>query len=650
MILARMAFLTNTFVKSAFLFFFLLTAVWLKAQTDTTRSNQSKNDTIKGAGNSSAYKNNSSFFNDGLHTNFDEKKDSTVLFRANALEGKWKEYYCSKRSDTTLEQLHNYYTMGVLGNIGLPTFQLMPEEKASPSFFKWMSLNNRNDLLTTQQPVYYKPQGKVYTKLFASMGQKQEQVFKIVHSQNIRNVNISLAFNRYSCFGFYNLQKTISDNLLFSSHGQTKKGGAGYQFYFLYNKLKYQLNGGFDTSKVNFEKNINVDKKLFPTLLSAAKQNIRTSEVNLSGFIRLAKGAGSSEHKLAYEVNYQGHYWLYADGLADTSYYSHTNYYVTNTGSHDSVSVKILSNAEYYRFESNVFLLYAGYKNEFAHYNQVYTDTMVMNHIVDAGMRFNKGAHSASAWGQFSIAGFNSGNYKAGLKYRWQPGMNLFLRAKGDLFCEKPSFMNTSYYGAHQVWTNTFTNILTQNATVELGSNQYNFIVGLFAQQQSGMVYFDTLALPVQKKGGVALLRAFAAKDLKMGPVHLLASVNWQQTSDASVMRIPQLYAFGQLYYENRLFKKNLWLRVGFQSTYISSFKANAYMPSINQFYLQDSRSYGNYYFVDFFVNARIERFTLFLAATHLNQGLSGSGYILCPNYAMPDRSLKAGLSWLFND
>jgi hypothetical protein len=144
--------------------------------------------------------------------------------------------------------------------------------------------------------------------------------------------------------------------------------------------------------------------------------------------------------------------------------------------------------------------------------------------------------------------------------------------------------------------------------------------------------------------------RLFVQKDLKLGHIHFNNTINYQTTQNTDIIRLPQYYTFHQLYYEGKLFKKALWLQFGVQARYVSAFKANAFMPATDQFYLQDQKEYGNYVFVDVFLNAQIDRFRFFLLASHINQGLSGANYMLCPTYAMPDRSLKAGLCWMFFD
>lgn len=584
--------------------------------------------------------------------------DTTLLFQSTPDEQRFSIQNSTKPIDSTLDNLHNYYQMGVLGNIGLPSYSLIANGSTNlnDGFFRWMNLNNQNDLFTSKQPVFFYPKGKIYTKIFAAMGQKQEQVFKILHSQNIGRVNVSLQFNRYSCIGFYTNQKTITDNLLFSSHAQTKNGRTGYNFYFLFNKLKYQLNGGIDTTRVDFEKNILVEKQLFPLLLSTAKQNVRTAEVNFSTFFKLSNDTVGGLHFLEYETNYKGSYWLYSDGISDSAFFTN-NYFTSTTGTNkDSVSFKQWSNSVTYSFKLRApggrdkAVFYAGYKNEFNHYNAFTVDTLTLNHILRAGGKFSSQKTIFLAQGQYAVGGFNAGNYLWSVKYRSDFDQLFYMLATADGGSQKPAFMNFYYFAPHFIWNNPPQNVITNNLKLEFGSQEYKFSFGVFAQNQVNQVYFDQSALPQQYSGSTVLTRLYAQKDLKLGPIHFNNVLNYQNTKNTDIIRLPQYYTFHQLYYEGKLFKKALWLQLGVQARYISAFLANAYMPATNQFYLQDNKQYGNYVFVDIFLNAQIERFRFFLLASHINQGLSGGNYMLCPNYAMPDRSLKAGLCWMFFD
>lgn len=576
--------------------------------------------------------------------------DTTRIFYSTPEEQRLLQKY-EHANDNSLDNLNNYYQMGVLGNMGLPSYPLIAENNLSGGFFKALNLNNSRDLFKNNDPVYFHPSGKVYTKVFAAMGQKLEQTFKILHSQKIKQVNISLAFNRYSCQGFYNYQKTLTDNLILSSHAKTKNGRVGYNFHFLFNKLKYQLNGGIDTNQVNFDKNVLVDKQLFPVNLSAAKQNIRTAETNLGFFFRFNKDSMNVEHYLAYEGNYQSSYWLYSDGAADSAWYSHTDFYNQTTGGTlDSISMKRFSNSFLYKLKTRRLSFYAGYKSEFNHYNQTYYDTIALNHLLASGLTISAGKHDLDAAGEYALAGPNAGNYLAHAAYYFNIPGNFHVALQANAASQMAAYMSQYYFSPHFTWSNKFSNIVTQNARLTLGVPRFRLYAGAFVQSQQNPIYFDTLALPQQYNGSTLITRLFLKNNLRLWHLRFNNDLNYQITSNTDIIRLPQIYTFHQLYYEGHLFKNALWLQAGVQARYVSAFKANAYMPATNQFYLQNQKEYGNYIFVDVFINARIDKFSFFLMASHINQGYSGSNYMLCPTYAMPDRSLKAGLSWMFFD
>jgi hypothetical protein len=581
-----------------------------------------------------------------------QELDSTILYTSTSTEMLVGQKHSTQRTDTAIDNTQNYHPFSVLGNIGLPSYSLLAQEYASsPTFFRWMSLNNSNDLFTEDGPLYFQPSGKVNTRLFGAMGQKQEQVFKFRHSQNINRVNISLLFNRYSCFGFYPNQKTITDNLLLSSHYKTKNGRWGYRTHILYNKLKYQLNGGIQ-SDAQLDTFLLKDKALIPINLSTARQNLKTFTAGLSSFFRLNKNDSDAvSHFLVYEGSYQSNYWFYSAGYSDTAYYAHT-YFYNNVGVYDSVSFQSVSNSVLYKLSAreDKFTFYAGYKNELSQYRQFSIDTLARNNIARAGLATQWKKQSLLADMKYVISGYNKNNYTADARYNLSLLSWLYVNVKASASRTMPFFNTQQYFSPHFVWNNNFTDISTQNGTITLGSYKYKFSIGAFYQSQQNQVYFDTMALSRQYNGSTSLMRVFVQKDLKLGPVHFNNTIHYQTTSNPDIIRLPSLFAFSQLYFEKKLFKKRLWMQAGLQARYMSAWKANAYMPATNQFYLQDKKEYGNYPFIDLFISAQIVNFRFFLMAQHINQGLSGSNYILCPGYPMPDRSLKAGLVWLFFD
>lgn len=590
-----------------------------------------------------------------------QKSDSTILFSSTQNEEMFGLKQSSQKTDTVLDNTHNYYQTGVLGNMGLPSYSLLAQDKtACSTIFNWGQMNNSNDMFNDRQALYFRPSGKIYTKLTGAIGQKQEQYFKLVHSQNIKRVNISLMFNRYSCQGFYLNQKSIADNVLFSSNYQTKNGRWGYNMYFLFNKIKYQLNGGIKGDTL-LDYYYTQDKQLVPVNLSGTRQNLRTSSYFISTYARLNKYDSSNfSHFIIYEGNFQGNYWIHATSAGDSSYYG-TSYYANPTKPlPDSIIGKTFSNSLLYRVNvsQNKFVLYAGYKNELNDYYQqnkalaITSDTITMNHVARAGISLNLPDHHLAAVAQYAVSGYNKDNYQLNANYLLNIGNNFYFDVNANLSQQKAAQNLLYYYSQHFIWQNNFNDISTQNGTIAFGSVKYKFSVGFFGQQQKGAIYFDTLALPQQYNGSAVNGRAFIRKDLKLWHMHFNNTINFQPENNTDFIRLPKYNIFSQLYYEGKLFKKNLWLQCGLQARYISSFEANAYMPATNQFYVQNSKTYGNYIFADVFISAQIDRFRFFIMGTHVNHGLvfTNGTYILAPGNPMPDRSLKAGLVWLFFD
>jgi hypothetical protein len=587
-----------------------------------------------------------------------QKPDTTYYISSTRAQQILGLHQSSKATDTILDNVQNYYQTGVLGNMGLPSYSLIADKpkQGTATFFNWNKLNNRNDLITEDDPLYFNTE-KVYTKITAAIGQKQEQFLKLVHVQKIRKkLNVALMFNRYSCTGFYLQQQSLTTNILLSSNYKTDDGRWGFGAYFLFNKLKYQLNGGVPadslTNYLSFPKNLYPFNPIYTS--GTAKQNIRTSTLSFNTFYRLnSDDSARANHYLVYEANYQSDYFLYVDGLQDTtSKFKNHLYSYANDGSHDSTGTRIFSNSLLYKinFAENRFTFYGGYKNEAIKFHQHFIDTVGFNHIAKAGFLLNTDRHVLNATADYVIYGFNNNNYDIDADYRFNINPHFYISANAQTQSRLPDFNLLFYSGNRFMWVNNFSSVQTQDATISITNQKYKFYAGAYTQQQQNQVYFNTDALPVQYKGTTNITRFFAGKDLKLAHIHFNNHINYQTTANTNIIRLPNWVTTHQLYYEGKLFKKNLWLQVGLQARYISSYMANAYMSATNQFYLQNVKNYGNYVFIDAFINFEIHPVKFFIMGSHINQGLMGANYVLTPNYPMPDRSIKFGLIWmLFN-
>jgi hypothetical protein len=90
-------------------------------------------------------------------------------------------------------------------------------------------------------------------------------------------------------------------------------------------------------------------------------------------------------------------------------------------------------------------------------------------------------------------------------------------------------------------------------------------------------------------------------------------------------------------------------VQIGFDVSFYSSYYADAYMPALGQYYLQNRKLIGNYPFIDFFFNMKVKHANIFFKSEHVNSGFMGA-YYLAPHIPAPDRSFKVGIRWMFYD
>ena len=120
----------------------------------------------------------------------------------------------------------------------------------------------------------------------------------------------------------------------------------------------------------------------------------------------------------------------------------------------------------------------------------------------------------------------------------------------------------------------------------------------------------------------------------------------YQITSNDTILPLPAFVGRQVMYYENRLFKKALKLRTGFNVSFTTDYYGYEFMPGISQFYVQSKKKIGNYPYIDFFISLHLKRAQIFFKWEHLNAGMMSYDYLLTPTTPALDRSFKFGVSW----
>ena len=123
--------------------------------------------------------------------------------------------------------------------------------------------------------------------------------------------------------------------------------------------------------------------------------------------------------------------------------------------------------------------------------------------------------------------------------------------------------------------------------------------------------YFNQNAMPAQESGNIQVLSATLKQDFRLGILHLDNEVTWQKSSNETVLPLPQLSLYHNLYLLAKIAKKVLTVQLGADVRYFTKYNAPAYMPAIQNFHLQptdDQVQIGGYPIVNVYANLHLKR------------------------------------------
>ncbi len=353
------------------------------------------------------------------------------------------------------------------------------------------------------------------------------------------------------------------------------------------------------------------------------------------------------------------------NGFTDVLTSSTANYY-------DNVEVDSTKTDDYAKFKSfrnevgikgNLLkLFYNGYyaiRNYNMDYKYISEDTLftktkgVENYI---GGRISMKLDSVfelTGWGEIN----QYGNYRIDgqLKSKW-------LEASLKQVQYAPSFLQQANRGGHDLWDNDFRNVnVTQlNGYLHYTTKKLEVSPGLTFTTLTNYVFFkrgyygqDQHVLPIQSSG----TQVMAAPELKFS-VALGKHVTFDSQTiytallknDDDAMQVPELFANAQFAYQNMWFKNNLDMQTGVDVHWQSSYYANGYDITTQQYYVQQSYVVPSFPVVDLFFSGRIKKARIFVKYNNIIQLFTQQGYMPTPNYPAYRNTLDFGVDWSFYD
>ena len=153
-----------------------------------------------------------------------------------------------------------------------------------------------------------------------------------------------------------------------------------------------------------------------------------------------------------------------------------------------------------------------------------------------------------------------------------------------------------------------------------------------------------------QESSNIQVLSATLKQDFGAGPLNLETEFTYQNSSNKSILPLPDFNAYANLYIKFRI-AKVLNTELGADCRYFTSYYAPDYSAALGQFVQQnqnDKISIGNYPVVSVYANFLLKETRFYVMYYHVNEGTGNRNYFLAPHYPMSPKALWFGLSWNF--
>jgi hypothetical protein len=578
-----------------------------------------------------------------------------------------------------------------LGNTGLPQRPLLFETSKSLGFD--VGLHALDVYMLRPSDIQYYRARVAYTNLSLFSGSTHEQIFKMVHAQNIKpNWNIGLNFNVIGSRGFYPRQNVSDLNAGLFTWYESKSKRYNLLANLLFNNLKNPESGSI--LKDNIFDVGSFDKTSEPVRLNASSDNYRNNGLYIKQFYyigridSLRKQTDSSKvlptQRVAYTFYYNAQQYKFLQNDPDT-YHVFPDYYFSSSISRDSVVLHHLQNdfsySFYLRGKSTSFVknelkVDLGLTHDLYHYEQHVQDSIInqygtkLLHDVRKnqntfenvtlkarlGYRFSDRIGLDANFQQVAV-GYNFGDYLYDAKLNLSGG-NAAGRIVMEAYVQsnKPALVYTNWISNHYIFINPdFSKEHTNSFAFNYINDKLRFDVKAEYFLINNFLYFASQtpggndAAPMQAGSPINLLKVSVGKQLTWRRWHFDNYVVYQKTDNKNILRTPEVYTYSSLYYAKQFFTV-LNANIGINVRYNTPYVAPSYAVGLGQFYNGPNITFSSYPVATVFAKATLYRTNLFVMYDYANQGLFSNGFYTVNRYPMFDRALKFGVSWTFYD
>lgn len=521
-------------------------------------------------------------------------------------------------------------------------------------------------------PIIYQP----FTEISYMMGAKKEQYLEILFAREfLPGLFISLNYDIDFSPGVYKRSKAQNTHFNGNIRYNTKNNRYGFNSYYFHNKIDVQENGGIKNDSI-FINNIEIDRSIIDVNLSNASNLIKISGFGIDQFFNILKPKTENANdsisrnrkidigRINYHFDYQSNRYMYSDKNPLSAFYKDFDIVIDSTMTFDSVYFHTIKNVLYWntlgykKYSNDIpFYLTFGIEHNYT-YHAGYLDLIT-------GERFNKQNLSnlrAKAGITINIlkstrisgdAQIITNGYQAGDFYiygQWKQYLGTYKKNFGalkfDININRQSadWFEEYYYSNNFRWDNKFnpsTSLFLQ------ASYELPFLsIGVKQTTIDNYIYFGTNAKPNQHTGSINIRSLYTTFNVCLNKFEFLGFFTLQTTDNEEVIHIPSFEGKIKLGYTIPLVKNISSLQPSIIINYFTEYYADAYMPSLRTFYLQNEVKVGNYPYIDLCITFKIKRANIYAQYTNMYSLTKDNRYISTPHYPMRDSRFCFGVIW----
>ena len=259
-----------------------------------------------------------------------------------------------------------------------------------------------------------------------------------------------------------------------------------------------------------------------------------------------------------------------------------------------------------------------------------------------------------------------SKHYTGNFKLRGDIGLNIpikqdtiSLKGFAEITNKRSSFFMRHFHSNHYYWDagkngmDNFKTVFSQKVGGTLGYNRTKTFIKFGFENIKDYVYYGPNVVPIQHGENIQIMSASLSQDFKFGILHLDNEVTWQKSSNNSVIPLPSVTLYHNLYIQTSLAKKVLKVQLGADVRYFTKYNAPAYNPVLQNFHIQPENTevaVGAYPVINVYANLHLKRTRIYAMLSHVNQGMGNNRAFYIPHYPINPRLFKIGISWNFYD